>query len=735
MGRIIGIDLGTTNSSAAYWSRRRPKPLYNTRFQSPLTPSVVAYENGKRFVGQDAKDRRLSGSKNVIYSIKRFIGRDFDDPKTQRAMKLVSYNIRKSQNGEVEVELGGKYYSPVEISAMILQQIKADAELELGEEVSHAVITVPAYFGQRQKNATRQAGKLAGLHVLRVINEPTAAALSFGIDESRTEPQFILVYDLGGGTFDISVMMVSGGNFEVLAVDGNNFLGGDDFDNLILEQLLGHLQQEYGEDFSENEVVKSLLKGHAEQAKIQLSREESYRVVAAGIATTRQSIPVNLDLTLNRTDFETLISPLIEGSIDLTNQALRHAGLSAGEIHRVLLVGGSTRIPLVRRRLKEVFGDRIEIDVDPMQCVALGAAIQTAIPIDWMCTNCNTVNEGVDSVCKGCGQSPEKEDQSQAMLLCEACGKSNRQGNQNCWNCGSPIGAVIEFEFASEVVEPTALRIGDITSKYLGVEVEGTATTDGQSRLKIIIPKGTPYPTHEPFRHELYTSQTDQTLIRLPVYESEEEDTPQAAWELIGTVFNDRIPPGIPANTPVIVEMRIDQDGILTVASYLKRMKEESFSKDSLHFTGHLDEDASDDEIAVLGLYAFAMNMIGGWEGLNRFLESGQAQQALNLEKKAQETIKSRDKAQFEKVLAEIKEFVQSLPLPTWDLFLAFWAMNWPQISILERKKTEETITRMEQAAARQNFDLANQHLQQLREQINLMMAKIPSNLLKAERG
>ena len=485
-----------------------------------MTPSVVAYENGKRFVGQDAKDRRLSGSRNAIYSIKRFIGRDFDDPKTQQAMKLVSYDIRKAKNGEVEVELGGKFFSPVEISAMILQQIKSDAELEFGEDVSHAVITVPAYFGQRQKNATRQAGKLAGLQVLRVINEPTAAALSFGIDESSTEPQFILVYDLGGGTFDISILMVSGSNFEVLAVDGNNFLGGDDFDNLILEHFLVRLQREYGEDFSEDDVVKSLLRGHAEQVKIQLSREESFRVVAAGIATTQQGVPVNLDQTLNRADFETLISPLIDGSIDLTKQALRHAGLSAEEIHRVLLVGGSTRIPLVRRRLKEMFGDRIEIDVDPMQCVALGAAIQTAVPIDWMCPNCNAVNEGGKTVCKGCGQAIENDDQSQALLLCDVCGKSNRQGNQNCWNCGTSIGAVIEYEFTSEKVKSTPLRIGDITSKYLGVEVEGSSTTDGGNRLKIIIPKGTPYPTHEPFRHELYTSQTDQTLVRMPVYES-----------------------------------------------------------------------------------------------------------------------------------------------------------------------------------------------------------------------
>jgi len=734
MGRIIGIDLGTTNSVAAYWKRRQAKPIQNSE-NSSLTPSVIALDLGIRYVGQDAKDRRNSGSKNILYSIKRFIGRDYDDPKTQKALERVSYSVRKAANGEVEVQLGERYYSPVEISAMILEKLKMDAEQELGEEVTHAVITVPAYFSQRQKNATREAGLLAGLIVLRIINEPTASALAFGIEEKISEPQHILVYDYGGGTFDVSILLVSDGNYEVLNIEGNNFLGGDDIDNLIIGEMLNQLRNETKEDFKENEGVKNILKGHAEQLKINLSRDDKSRAIAAVIAKTTRGNPVNLDYSLSRVGLEQMIASMVKDSIEITNKALENASLTSDDIDRVLLVGGSTRIPLVRQELKKLFGDKIEIEVDPMQCVALGAAIQTAIPIEWECTKCNVVNEGTKDVCVSC-QHPREEVENAAVIICDSCGKSNRQGRLECWSCGAKVGALLDTNDDISKGEGEYIRIGDILSKSIGVEVEYEESGEENHKLSIIVLKGTPYPTHEPMTRELYTSRSGQEKIITPIFEVEHEDAMRNDWEHIGIITNDKIPPGTPAETPVIIEVGIDADGILTVSSYLKKMKEDTFISKKFQIGG---KDAFKDsnespELDNLEFQIFVLNSCVENPKLKKHLKPGQAEKVLRVIDEANRIVEAKDETRAKVYLETIKSLIEDFPPPTMDLFWSYFGMDVPQVSANERSQISKTILQMETLASLEDYDQANQQLHQLRKLTDEMYEKFPSNLLKASR-
>jgi molecular chaperone DnaK (HSP70) len=735
MGRIIGIDLGTTNSVAAYWKRRQPKPIMNSDGSS-LTPSVVALDQGKRHIGQDAKDRRYSGSENIVYSVKRFMGRDYDDPKTQEALVGLGYSARKAENGEVEIKLGERYYSPVEISAMILEKLKKDAEQELGEEVTHAVITVPAYFSQRQKNATREAGKLAGLNVLRIINEPTAAALAFGLEEKITEPQHILVYDFGGGTFDVSILLVSNDNYEVLNIDGDNFLGGDNLDNIISNEMQDQLRKQTKEDFSGSNAVKNMLKGHAEQVKINLSRDEQTQAVASRVTDTRRGTPVNLEYTLKRTLFEQIIAPIVKKTITITNRALEEAGLKPSEIDRVLLVGGSTRIPLVRQKLKELFGNKIVVDVDPMQCVALGAAIQTSIPMDWTCSNCNTVNEGTKDVCISCEHQHE-EDENAAVIICDACGKSNRQGRLECWSCGVKIGAVLDT--GDDKGEDNYIRVGDITSKHLGIEVESDQPGE-ENRSYIIVRKGTPFPTHEMIRTELYTTRSGQDRIITPIFEIEHEDSISIRndWQHVGIPINDKMPPGLPDQTPVVIEVGIDADSILTVTSYVKNDREATLTTNKFHFGGKdAFKDKGSNKSPVLDDLDFNISILGACvkdSRLNKHLNPEQIEKAERIIDDAKEIIEAKDEVRAKASLESVKNQIQKLPPPTMDLFWSYLGMEDSHVSASERSQINKTILQMENTAEREDYDQANQHLRQLRELTDEMYKKLPSNLLKAAR-
>ncbi len=377
MGRIIGIDLGTTNSVVAVMEGGEPVVIPSSE-GGRLVPSVVAVnpKTGERLVGKVARNQGVVNPENTVSSVKRFMGRKFDDALVQKALKHVPYKVTAAPNGDVRIHMGGKEYSPPEISAMILQKLKADAEAYLGDTVDQAVITVPAYFNDAQRNATKDAGRIAGLEVLRIINEPTASSLAYGMGEKKNE--VIAVYDLGGGTFDISVLEVGDGVFEVRATNGDTFLGGDDFDQIIIDWIADEFRKENGIDLRNDRQALQRLKEAAERAKIELSSTLSTEVNLPFI-TADASGPKHLNITLTRAKLESMVSPLIQRSIDPVKAALKDAGLSAGDINEIILVGGMTRMPAVQDAVKNYFGKETHKGVNPDEVVALGAAIQAGV--------------------------------------------------------------------------------------------------------------------------------------------------------------------------------------------------------------------------------------------------------------------------------------------------------------------------------------------------------------------
>jgi molecular chaperone DnaK len=375
MGKIIGIDLGTTNSAVAVVEGGESIIIPSAE-GGRLFPSVVAMANGELMVGQVAKRQAVVNGENTIYSIKRFMGRKFSDPEVQRAIKLVPYEATEAKNGDVRVVMGGKEYSPPEISAMILQKIKRDAEEYLGEEVKQAVITVPAYFNDSQRQATKDAGRIAGLEVLRIINEPTASSLAYGLD--RRGDETIAVYDLGGGTFDISILDVGEGVFEVRATNGDTFLGGDDFDQRVIDWMADEFLREQGIDLRNDKNALQRLKEGAESAKKELSSKQEAEI-SLPYVTADASGPKHLQMTLTRAKLEQLVEDLIERSIEPCRLALKDAGLSSSDIDEVILVGGMTRMPAVRQAVQEFFGKEPHKGVNPDEVVGLGAAIQAGV--------------------------------------------------------------------------------------------------------------------------------------------------------------------------------------------------------------------------------------------------------------------------------------------------------------------------------------------------------------------
>ena len=376
MAKIIGIDLGTTNSVAAVIEGGEPTVIPSAEGER-LVPSVVAVnKNHERIVGRPARNQAVVNPENTIFSIKRFMGRKYDDPEVERARKMVPYKVSKAPNGDVRVTLDGKEYSPPEISAMILAKIKADAEAYLGEPVTQAVITVPAYFNDAQRNATKDAGKIAGLEVLRIINEPTASSLAYGLDRKANET--IAVYDLGGGTFDISILEVGEGVFEVKSTSGDTFLGGDDFDQRIIHYLADEFQKEHGIDLRQDRSALQRLKEAAEKAKIELSSLQQTEINLPYI-TADASGPKHLVMKLTRAKLEQLTADLIERSIEPVRQALKDAGLQPSDIDEIVLVGGMTRMPAVQEAVKKFFGKDPHKGVNPDEVVAIGAAIQAGV--------------------------------------------------------------------------------------------------------------------------------------------------------------------------------------------------------------------------------------------------------------------------------------------------------------------------------------------------------------------
>ncbi|GCE31432.1 chaperone protein DnaK [Dictyobacter alpinus] len=376
MAKVIGIDLGTTNSAAAVIEGGEPTMLENSE-GSRLTPSVVAItKNGERLVGQVAKRQAVTNPENTVFSVKRLMGRKFDDPEVQRSLKEMPYKITRAANGDVRIVLAGREYSPPEISAMILQKLRTDAETKLGEKITQAVITVPAYFNDTQRQATKDAGTIAGLEVLRIINEPTAASLAYGLDKKKDET--IAVYDLGGGTFDISILQLGEGVFEVKATNGDTHLGGDDFDQHIINWLADEFKREQGIDLRNDRMALQRLKEAAERAKIELSTVQQTEINLPFI-TADSSGPKHLVITLTRPKLEQLVGDLIEKTREPVMKALKDAGIDAKQIDEVVLVGGQTRMPAVVEMVKSIFNKEPHKGVNPDEVVAIGAAIQAGV--------------------------------------------------------------------------------------------------------------------------------------------------------------------------------------------------------------------------------------------------------------------------------------------------------------------------------------------------------------------
>ena len=376
MGKVIGIDLGTTNSCVAVMEGREAKVLENAEGMR-TTPSMVAFtDNEERLVGQPAKRQAVTNPENTLFAIKRMIGRRYDDPMTQKDMELVSYKIVESENGDAWVEAGGQKYSPSQVSAFVLQKMKETAERYLGEAVTDAVITVPAYFNDSQRQATKDAGKIAGFNVLRIINEPTAAALAYGLEGKGSGT--IAVYDLGGGTFDISILEIGDGVFEVKSTNGDTFLGGEDFDKRIVDYLSGEFKKEQGIDLRKDRLALQRLREAAEKAKVELSSAVQTEINLPFI-TADQAGPKHLNIKLTRAKLEALVEDLVEKTVGPCRKALKDAGLKSSEIAEVILVGGMTRMPKVIETVKTFFGRDPHQGVNPDEVVAVGAAIQAGV--------------------------------------------------------------------------------------------------------------------------------------------------------------------------------------------------------------------------------------------------------------------------------------------------------------------------------------------------------------------
>jgi molecular chaperone DnaK len=375
MGKIIGIDLGTTNSAVAVLEGGEPAIIVNAEGDR-TTPSVVAFrKDGERIVGKSAKNQAITNPENTIKSIKRFIGRKFEETSSERG--TIAYTVEKGKDGRAVVSIEGKHYTPEEISAMILQKLKADAEAYLGETVTQAVITVPAYFNDMQRQATKDAGKIAGLEVMRIINEPTAAALAYGLDKGHHD-QTVLVFDLGGGTFDVSILEIGDGVFEVKSTNGDNHLGGDDWDQKVIDWLAEKFKADHGIDLRNDKMALQRLKEHAEKAKMELSTMQTTQINMPFI-TADASGPKHLDYTLTRAEFQKITSDLLERCKKPVEQAIKDSGVKAADINEVILVGGSIRMPAVQELVKKITGKDPHQGVNPDEVVAIGAAIQGGV--------------------------------------------------------------------------------------------------------------------------------------------------------------------------------------------------------------------------------------------------------------------------------------------------------------------------------------------------------------------
>jgi len=539
MGASVGIDLGTTNSVCGYTPNgQNPRVLAN-RERNALTPSVVArHRDGTLLVGNTAKRAAKADPLNVIFSIKRLMGRRFQDKEVAIVQQHVPYRVVAGPDGMVCVMIGEKRYSPIEVSALILKKIKEDASAALGQEVTHAVITVPAYFDDTQREATRQAGGLAGLKVKRIIDEPTAAAYAFGVDLEAGDSRAIVVYDLGGGTFDVSVIFIGSGVPTVENIGGDIWLGGDRFDNAIIDHILRKYPQ-YADELRKDPAFMLELKTNSEAAKLELAGGAPASDIAVTGALKGK---VDVEVTIRGEEFNRMIQDDIRRSLDLVVETLKGADMSADDVTNVLLVGGSTGLPMVTDMLTAKFGkEKIRCTVNPMECVALGAAILASRSEKKFCPKkkCpHPENEPDAAKCAGCGAELTEE---AARVQCPHCRELHARDEVVCPNTGRSL-----------VGEPEA-----VTAKPFGIAM-------GDGRFEIVVPKGTRYPTSEPLFHEFETEVDDQKLIVIPVYQG--TDSLAARNELQGKIVAPiPVDKRVPRGTPFVVGFEINEFGVLTV--------------------------------------------------------------------------------------------------------------------------------------------------------------------------
>ena len=516
MGKSIGIDLGTTNSVMSI-THSETEILVN-REHGRLTPSVVAYRRSKKsgdaiLVGKLARDYARTAGKDYLYSVKRLIGRSYEDEKVQEILtdpgKGVTYEIVPSPDGRedvVRIRLGERLYAPREISAMVLRKLKEDAEMRLGDKVESAVITVPAYFSERQKHATREAGLLAGLKVKQVLDEPTAAAIAYGIDQNDEREQMVLVFDLGGGTFDISILLMMGGVFTQMNNEGDMWFGGDDFDQLIANEVIHYVESEYDlKGVTENDDFMHELRRKSCEAKEILSSDSSAEIIISEGLKDESGMPLTVEYEITRNEFERLLRPYVDRAMKLVTEALKNAQLDKDDIDRVLLVGGSSSIPIFQQTIEEYFRkEKVLKSMDFMTCVALGAAIKA----------------------KSLGD----------RVLCLSCNHGNPMDADVCSACGASLAVAKE-----EVKQVVHIQR---TAKPYGIEIKG-------ERFVEIIPKNTVYPMEDPHIERFYTTVPNQRFIKIPVREGFHEEA--AKNDLMGNIWFYDLPPGLPEKTPIEV--------------------------------------------------------------------------------------------------------------------------------------------------------------------------------------
>ncbi len=549
MGRMIGIDLGTTNSVVAVVDMGGTRVLQN-RENEQMTRSVVGYYKENFLIGTPAVNRWPAASKDTVISIKRLMGRAITDPEVEKVKEWASYQIVEPSDGtkdSVRIKIKDKEYSPVDISAMILKKLKDDAEFVLGEEVTHAVITVPAYFSEKQKHATREAGLQAGLTVMKVIDEPTAAAIAFGIDSKEQKAKTILVYDLGGGTFDISVLMMTSGTFATLNVEGDMWLGGDNFDQIIVEYAVEQIKKEHNVDPLKNSRFMAMLKIAAQKAKETLGQSNSAEIFIPGVLMDNDGDLIDIEVEITRELFLMRSMPLVKRTIELCKKAIENAHMELEDIDHVLMAGNSTCMPMIQEVVEKYFGeDKVLRKVHPKNSVAMGAAMAAATLRGIICPKCNHNNENLET--KKCEKCETPLQAISGKKRCLSCGFENNMDVENCSECGTP--------FIKDLSGGTA-------PFHYGIQTAG-------DKFSLYIEKGDTYETKEEDRKvkTFYTQYSSQRIISIPVFGGDNTEC-ASKNEKQGEAFAT-LPPCQPEATGVRIKLWLNKDGIFDLSASLE---------------------------------------------------------------------------------------------------------------------------------------------------------------------